>query len=156
VIGGVRAWCGTRDFHLRKVTTGALALAIASISSLAIAGETPAPEGAKVYFINLKNGDTIQSPVSIQFGLAGMGVAPAGTEKEHTGHHHLIIDETLEGDELNESIPADDNHKHFSVEGRPKQVSSYHLGSTRFNWCSVTGAIFRMICQSCPSRSRLL
>jgi hypothetical protein len=105
---------GGNDFMtLRKVTTGALALAVASIASPVMAGETPAPEGAKVYFINLKDGDTVQSPVSIQFGLAGMGVAPAGTEKEHTGHHHVIIDETLEGDELNESIPADDNHKHF-------------------------------------------
>ncbi|CTQ56553.1 hypothetical protein LP7551_05113 [Roseibium album] len=98
---------------LRKVTTCALALAVASIACPVMAGETPAPEGAKVYFINLKDGDTVQSPVSIQFGLAGMGVAPAGTEKEHTGHHHVIIDETLAGDELNESIPADDNHKHF-------------------------------------------
>ncbi len=84
-----------------------------TLSGGAIAGETPAPEGAKVYFINLKDGDTVKSPVTIQFGLEGMGVAPAGVEKEKTGHHHLIIDEAIEGDELNESIPADDNHKHF-------------------------------------------
>lgn len=82
-------------------------------ATAALAGETPAPEGAKVYFINLKDGDTVKSPVTIQFGLEGMGVAPAGVEKEKTGHHHLIIDETIEGEELNEAIPADDNHKHF-------------------------------------------
>lgn len=77
------------------------------------AGETPAPDGAEVYFINLKDGDTVKSPVTIQFGLEGMGVAPAGVEKDKTGHHHLIIDEIIEGEELNEAIPADDNHKHF-------------------------------------------
>ena len=78
------------------------------------AGETPAPEGAKVYFINLKDGDTVTNPVKIQFGLSGMGVAPAGVEdKKNTGHHHLLIDTTLEGEALNEPIPSDDQHRHF-------------------------------------------
>ena len=93
-----------------------LLIAAASICVAPIAasaGPTPAPEGAKVYFVNLKDGDTVKSPVLIQFGLSGMGVAPAGTEKEKTGHHHLIINEKIEGDELNEPIPADDKHKHL-------------------------------------------
>ncbi len=78
-----------------------------------LAGETPAPKNAKVYFINLKDGAELDSPFLVQFGMSGMGVAPAGTEKEKTGHHHLIINEKIEGDELNEPIPADDNHVHF-------------------------------------------
>jgi len=78
------------------------------------AGETPAPEGAKVYFINLKDGDTVANPVMIQFGLSGMGVAPAGVEdKKNTGHHHLLVDTALEGEALNEPIPSDDRHRHF-------------------------------------------
>lgn len=92
------------------------AMALCLVLPLAVsanAGETPSPDGAKVYFINLKDGDSVIGPVFIQFGLTGMGVAPAGVEKEKTGHHHLIIDETIEGEELNEAIPADDNHKHF-------------------------------------------
>ena len=80
---------------------------------LAQAGETPAPDGAKVYFINLKDGDTVSNPVTIKFGLSGMGVAPAGVEKAKTGHHHLIINEKIEGEELDFPIPADDKHKHF-------------------------------------------
>ncbi len=97
-----------------KSYLAALTLSLAlPFGAAAIAGETPAPEGAKVYFINLKDGDTVKSPVTIEFGLKGMGVAPAGVEKEKTGHHHLIIDEAIEGEELNEAIPADDNHKHF-------------------------------------------
>ena len=93
----------------------ALALSLSLPAAFtAVAGETPSPDGAKVYFINLKDGDTVTGPVFIQFGLSGMGVAPAGVEdKPNTGHHHLIINETIEGDELNEAIPADDNHKHF-------------------------------------------
>jgi len=38
---------------------------------------------------------TVASPFKVQFGLSGMGIAPAGVEKANTGHHHLIIDATL-------------------------------------------------------------
>ena len=77
------------------------------------AGETPSPDGAKLYFINLQDGATVKSPFRVQFGLSGMGVAPAGTEKEKTGHHHLLIDTALAGEAFNEPIPMDDRHKHF-------------------------------------------
>ena len=53
---------------------------------------TPSPAGAKDYFINIKNGDHVKSPFLVQFGLAGMGIAPAGTMAPNTGHHHLIVD----------------------------------------------------------------
>ena len=84
-----------------------------TMTTAAFAGDTPAPEGAEVYFIGIEDGATVSSPVTIRFGLKGMGVAPAGTDKEKTGHHHLIINEAIEGEELNEPIPADDNHVHF-------------------------------------------
>lgn len=95
---------------LRGVFAGLCALVL---GLPAMGGETPAPEGAEVYFVNLSDGDTVSSPVRIQFGLVGMGVAPAGHDQEKTGHHHLIINEAIEGEELNEPIPADDNHMHF-------------------------------------------
>jgi hypothetical protein len=75
--------------------------------------ETAAPPNAVVYFINLKDGDTVKSPFKIQFGLSGMGVAPAGVEKPNTGHHHLLIDTTLTPEQAKEPIPADDHHLHF-------------------------------------------
>jgi uncharacterized protein DUF4399 len=88
--------------------------AVFAAASLAPAGaQTPSPEGAKVYFINLKDGAEVDSPFLVQFGLSGMGVAPAGVEKPNTGHHHLLIDATLTPEQLKEPIPADDNHKHF-------------------------------------------
>ncbi|MBV9563746.1 MAG: DUF4399 domain-containing protein [Bradyrhizobium sp.] len=91
----------------------AFALVLAAVT-LAKAGETVAPAGAKVYFINIKDGDTVKSPANIQFGLSGMGIAPAGVETADTGHHHLFIDtDAPEGDALNNTIPMDEHHMHF-------------------------------------------
>ncbi len=96
-----------------------IALALVLLPTALYAGESKAPADAKVYFINLKDGDTVTSPFKVQFGLSGMGVAPAGTEKEHTGHHHILINRPPLGkgpdgaDELANPLPADDNHKHF-------------------------------------------
>jgi hypothetical protein len=78
-----------------------------------VAAQTASPAGAKVYFINLKDGDTVNSPFLVQFGLSGMGVAPAGVEKPNTGHHHLLIDAALTAEQMKEPIPADSNHVHF-------------------------------------------
>jgi hypothetical protein len=89
-------------------------LMLLSSATIAGAGETPAPADAKVYFINLKDGDRVISPLVIRFGLSGMGIAPSGTETPNTGHHHLFIDApVLEGDALNEAIPVDEHHVHF-------------------------------------------
>jgi hypothetical protein len=53
---------------------------------------TAAPADAKAYIISPANGATVTGPVKVQFGLSGMGIAPAGTQFENTGHHHLLID----------------------------------------------------------------
>jgi len=71
-----------------------LAAAATTVPAIAPA-ETAAPPNAAVYIISPKDGDTVASPFKVQFGLSGMGVAPAGVEKADTGHHHLIIDATL-------------------------------------------------------------
>lgn len=89
----------------------ALALGLAISMTVSALAQTPAPEGAKVYFISPKNGEEITGPVTVKFGLSGMGVAPAGVEKQHTGHHHLIINTTVK--DMTQPLPADDNHKHF-------------------------------------------
>ena len=101
-----------------------LTIALLSTIAVARAGETPAPANAKVYFINLKNGDAVTSPVTVRFGLSGMGIAPAGTQVADTGHHHLIIDDKLEGDALNEAIPMDEHHLHF---GKGQTEASVNL-----------------------------
>jgi hypothetical protein len=50
------------------------------------------PEGARVYIISPSQGDLLTSPVTVRFGLKAMGVAPAGTDRANTGHHHLLVD----------------------------------------------------------------
>jgi hypothetical protein len=75
------------------------------------AARTPAPAGAKEYFVGLKNGDAVNSPFKIGFGIDGLKVAPAGTAEAGTGHHHLIIDAELPAQ--NAPLPADDHVKHF-------------------------------------------
>jgi hypothetical protein len=75
--------------------------------------QTPSPPGAAVYFINLKNGDTVTSSFKVQFGLTGMGIAPVGVQNERTGHHHLVIDTKLSDEELKRPIAADAQHVHF-------------------------------------------
>ncbi len=88
---------------------------IASLCTLpaaSFAADTPSVAGASVYIISPKNGDTISGPVRVQFGLKGMGIAPAGTAMEGTGHHHLVIDKTLPP--LDAYLPPDDPQvRHF-------------------------------------------
>jgi hypothetical protein len=90
------------------------AIAIASLVMLyagPVTARTPAPTDAEIYIISPQDGDTVTNPVTIQFGLKGMGVAPAGVDKAKTGHHHLLIDTDLPP--LDAPIPSDANHKHF-------------------------------------------
>ncbi|WP_292016678.1 DUF4399 domain-containing protein [Marinobacter sp. HL-58] len=75
-------------------------------------GATPAPDGASVYFVTPLDGQTVSAPVTVRYGLEGMGVAPAGVEREGTGHHHLLVD-VDEMPAMDEPIPADEHHIHF-------------------------------------------
>ena len=86
------------------------AAAVVLVSGFA-AAQTASPPGARVYFINLKNGQHVKSPVLVQFGLAGMGVAPAGSQNPNTGHHHLIIDSDTPPAGM--PIAMDEKHRHF-------------------------------------------
>jgi len=74
--------------------------------------QTASPEGANIYFITPQDGDVVSSPVTVRFGLTGMGVAPAGVDKPGTGHHHLLVD-LAETPALDKPLPADANHRHF-------------------------------------------
>ena len=72
---------------------------------------TPAPEGARVFFITPADGDTVSNPVVIEFGTDGVAVVKAGINEPASGHHHLIIDAGLPDPAL--PIPASDNYIHF-------------------------------------------
>ena len=99
----------TQLTHARRHLLPALsALALFAIAGSATAlDRTPAPAGAHVYFIDLKNGATVKSPLTLHFGLTGMGIAPAGIVFDNTGHHHLFIDTPLPADG-SQPVPAVD------------------------------------------------
>lgn len=89
--------------------TAALVLAATVVSAQ---DRTPSASGAEVYIISPKNGAKVTSPVVVQFGLKGMGIAPAGIKIDNTGHHHLLIDTDAPAD-LNAPLPASEKVVHF-------------------------------------------
>ena len=107
--------------NLKSALRHILLLSLTIAAAAAANAETAAPPNAVVYFINLKDGDAVKSPFKIQFGLSGMGVAPAGVEKQNTGHHHLLIDATLTPEQAKEPIPADDHHLHLAADRRKQR-----------------------------------
>lgn len=103
---------------MNKIAAICAFLILASVAPLS-AGETASAPGAMQYFVNLKDGDEVTSPVKVIFGLSGMGVAPAGVDIANTGHHHILIDRAPLGegedgkDELDSNIISDENNIHF-------------------------------------------
>jgi hypothetical protein len=90
-------------------------LTLAAAAGLLAAQETtrtPAPAGAAAYFQSPADGATVSSPVTVRFGLRGIGVAPAGVDTANTGHHHLLIDVT-QMPSFDAPLPANDNVRHF-------------------------------------------
>ncbi len=79
------------------------------------------PSGAKVSFTNLKDGQTVSSPVKVEMGAQGIQVDTAGAIKEGSGHHHLLIDA---GDsiEAGQVVPKDSTHLHFGKAQKQAEV----------------------------------
>lgn len=91
----------------------AAAVAEARAADAAAATAVHTDPGPAVYFVNLKDGETVTSPFRVVFGVYGKGVAPALIDKENTGHHHLLIDTELSDEEKQFAIPNDPQHMHF-------------------------------------------
>lgn len=89
----------------------AILLLLASGAVAAGLPRSTAPAGAQLYFISPRDGATVSSPVTVRFGLRGMGIAPAGIAVGNTGHHHLLID--VDPPPLDLPIPSDSRHLHF-------------------------------------------
>jgi len=91
-----------------------LVLGITLLAALAAAQERTAPAAnAEVYFISPSDGAVVQGPVTVRFGLKGMGIAPAGVKFDNTGHHHLLVDTEFSELKLDAPLPANDKILHF-------------------------------------------
>lgn len=112
LLGGCGAMHGHHGAMQAPATPGVQATASTATLTSGYA-KVAAPANAQLYFINLKNGDVLGNPVRVQFGLSGMGVAPAGMEKANTGHHHLLVD--VAHVDVNAPLPADAQHRHFGA-----------------------------------------
>jgi hypothetical protein len=112
----------TRPFAL----LGLLLVLAASPAAAQPPQRTPRPADAKLYLITPTDGARVSSPFTVRFGLAGMGVAPAGVATPNTGHHHLIIDAELPAADA--PIPNDERHRHFGG-GQTELVLSLPPGS---------------------------
>lgn len=84
-------------------------------STTAVANEliSKSADGAKVYFITPQNGQVMNGEFKVKFGLSGMGVAPAGSKVENTGHHHILINKDVSKIDFTMPLPATDQIKHF-------------------------------------------
>jgi hypothetical protein len=107
----------------RYLITLSVLSAAALVGPAALADRSPSPGGAEVYFIAPQNGAKVHGPVTVKFGLKGMGVAPAGVKFDNTGHHHLLIDTDESSIDLNAPLPASDKIVHFGKGQTETQVT---------------------------------
>ncbi len=86
-------------------------MAILALSVVACGGRGGEEAAAEVFFKNLKNGDTVSSPVKVEMGVRGMEVKPAGEIVAGTGHHHILINQGAMSS--GKVIPNDETHRHY-------------------------------------------
>ena len=69
---------------------------------------------AEAYFTNLKDGDRIETPYVLKFGLSGgWGLAPiAQTGQGKSGHHHLLVNRDLPLN-FKQALPFNEQYIHF-------------------------------------------
>jgi Domain of unknown function (DUF4399) len=81
------------------------------------------PSGAKVFFKNLKDGETVSSPVKVEMEVVAMAIDSSGRIRTNSGHFHLLIDQ---GDSTPAGIvvPKDSTHLHF---GNAQKVATITL-----------------------------
>lgn len=83
---------------------------------------------SQAYFTNLKDGETIETPFLVKFGLSGgWGLAPISkASKGKRGHHHLLVNRELPLN-FTTALPATDQYIHFGA-GQMETVLSFPPG----------------------------
>lgn len=133
-------------FTIPTQTKGAAQIATAALISLLLSpAQAQAPAGgagamhpwqvptplvkSEAYFTNLKDGDKIETPFLLKFGLSGgWGLAPVAKPSEgKSGHHHLLINRELPMN-FKEALPFNDQYIHFGG-GQMETVLSFAPGT---------------------------
>lgn len=84
---------------------------------------------AEAYFTNLKDGDTIETPYLLKFGLSGgWGLAPiAQPGRAKSGHHHLLVNRDLPLN-FKQALPFNEQYIHFG-KGQMETVLTLEPGT---------------------------
>jgi hypothetical protein len=97
----------------KQANSDSMAMNHMNDSNKTVASMPEVPAGARVFFKNIKDGETVKSPVKIEMGVDGMKVdTAAGPITAGSGHHHILIDA---GDSIPAglAVPKDEHHLHF-------------------------------------------
>lgn len=121
----------------------ALAVPMLLLPAQALADDhrTAAPEGAEVYFITPQDGETVSSPVTVRFGLKGMGVAPRVWKRKTPVI--TTCSSTRSSRTMTTRFPPT-RRTGISAAGRPRPRLNSRLANTRCNSFWVTRTTFRM------------
>jgi hypothetical protein len=98
---------------MKNILVLASTLTLLTTFAFADGHRSAAPDNAKAYIISPSDGAVVTSPVTILFGLEGMGIAPANVEQDNTGHHHLLINTDPATLDMDQGLPATDLIVHF-------------------------------------------
>ena len=81
----------------------------------------------ETYFTNLKDGDKIETPFVLKFGLSRSGLAAITKDVPATGHHHLLVNRDLPLD-FKQPLPFNDQYRHFG-KGQMEAVLDFKPGT---------------------------
>jgi len=121
------------------ITFFAAALLCAAASALAAEPDViahpwvvPPPQRApEAYFTNVQDGDVVEAPFVLRFGLGMRGLVPAGKTAGRAGHHHLLVNQPLPLD-FKQPLPFTEKYIHFG-KGQMEHVVDLPPGSYTFN-----------------------
>ena len=96
-------------------TTETAHVAHTSTVTATVSDNTPLPEipsNARVFFVNLKDGQTVSSPLRVEMGVEGLTVDSVNVGlKAGSGHHHLLID--VDSIPTKVMVPPTDSVRHY-------------------------------------------
>jgi hypothetical protein len=84
------------------------------------------PQPPATYFSNLADGDKIETPFVLKFGLSRFGLAQIAKNVPATGHHHLLVNRDLPLD-FTKPLPFNDQYIHFG-KGQMQTVLTFAPG----------------------------
>ena len=91
----------------------------------------PPQRSPEAYFTNVKDGDVLEAPFVLRFGLSMRGLVPAGKTADRAGHHHLLVNQPLPLD-FTRPLPFTEKYIHFG-KGQMEHVVDLPPGSYTFN-----------------------